>query len=275
MIAILSDDIIEAASKTLGDAVTGGEISDILAAIHVIDTSEDSTKWRRIRRTFIDRQRGDKCANKFGEFIERVASPARWSGRRERHTLFRERLNETLQLGGLRLLADGKLKAVSRAATLDESAERANRLRALLQQRGVHQSVLRFSERLVIRDGNYFHAVFEATKSVMDRLRAMSGSSADGNALIDETLECGKRPFPLIALNRYDTPSLQNDQKGIAHLARGLVHAFRNVTAHEPAVEWVISEADALDMMSVASLIQRRLDAATVTTQFQPKVASN
>jgi uncharacterized protein (TIGR02391 family) len=70
-----------------------------------------------------------------------------------------------------------------------------------------------------------------------------------------------------VALNRYDTPSLQNEQKGIAHLARGLVHAFRNVTAHVPQVVWHISEEDALDMMSVASLILRRLDGATVTSK--------
>src|SRR5665213_2083274 len=81
--------------------------------------------------------------------------------------------------------------------------------------------------------------------------------------------ECG-RGRSIVALNRYDTPSLQNEQKGIAHLARGLVHAFRNVTAHEPQVVRHISEEDALDMMSVASLILRRLDGATVTTAYQP-----
>jgi uncharacterized protein (TIGR02391 family) len=266
----MSDAVVEAVAKTLGDAATGGEIRKMLAAIYVINTSEDSTKWRIIERTFLDRQRADKCANKFGEFIERVAAPARWTGRRDEYARFRESLNETLLLAGLHVGADGKLQSVSAAKTLDESAERANRLRATLRQRGVHPDVLRCAERLVIRDGNYFHAVFEATKSVFDRLRTMSGATADGNVLIDQTLESGTRPFPIIALNRYDTASLRNEQKGIAHLARGLVHAFRNVTAHEPAVDLVISEADALDMMSTTSLIHRRLDAATVTTAFQP-----
>lgn len=105
---------------------------------------------------------------------------------------------------------------------------------------------------------------------MLDRLRVTSSSTADGNVLIDETLECGKRPFPIVALNQYNSPSLVNEQKGIAHLARGLVHAFRNVPAHEPQVEWRILEEDALDMMSTASMIHRRLDAAIVTTAFQP-----
>ncbi len=262
--------MIESAAKTLGDAVTGGEINDILVRLELTDLSGQSTKWRRIHGIFVERQRPDKCANAYGAFIEAVAAPARWSGRREEYARFRDDLNETLLLAGLRVGDDGKLKSVSAAKTLDQSAELANRLRAKLQQRDVHQEVLRFSQRLFIRDGNYFHAVFEATKSVFDRLRTLAGSTRDGNELIDETLERGSRPFPLIALNRYDTPSLQNEQKGITHLARGLVHAFRNVTGHEPEIKWVITEADALDMMSVASLIHRRLDSAVVTTAFQP-----
>jgi uncharacterized protein (TIGR02391 family) len=98
----------------------------------------------------------------------------------------------------------------------------------------------------------------------------MTSVTLDGNRLVDETLECGSRPFPILALNRYDSESLKNDQKGIAHLARGLFHAFRNVTAHEPAATWKIAEGDALDMMSTASLIHRRLDSAVVTTAYQP-----
>ncbi len=57
MIFVLDEAILEAASKTLGDAVTGSEINEIFAGIQVIDTSEDSTKWRRFRRTFLDHQR--------------------------------------------------------------------------------------------------------------------------------------------------------------------------------------------------------------------------
>jgi uncharacterized protein (TIGR02391 family) len=270
MISSLADAVLESASKTLGEAVTGTVLDEMFMAQHVLDVSEASTKWRRIYRTFLARQQQDKCANKFGAFIEGVASPGRWTGRRDEFARFRDELNEALLLGGLQLGPDGKLKAVTAAKTVDESAARANRLRAKLRDRGVHNDVLRFSERLLIRDDNYFHAVFEVTKSVMDRLRTMSGSAEDGNRLINDTLECGSRPFPIVALNRYDTPSLQNEQKGIAHLARGLVHAFRNVTAHEPQVVWHISEEDALDMMSIASLILRRLDGATVTTAYQP-----
>jgi uncharacterized protein (TIGR02391 family) len=270
MIPQFNDASLDALSRTLGEALVGSDMTRMFRACHVTDTSGESTKWKRIYHTFAGRQREDRCANALGAFIETALAPARWSGRRDEYAQVRDALNETLLLSGIELGADGKLRLVKAATNLDESSERANRLSAKLKQRSVHPSVLKFSQRLLIRDGNYFHAVFEATKGVMDRLRTLSGSCADGNALIDETLECGRRPFPIVALSRYDTPSLQNEQKGIAHMARGLVHAFRNVTAHEPQVEWNISEADALDMMSTASLIHRRLDAAVVTTAYQP-----
>ncbi len=170
---------------------------------------------------------------------------------------------------GLEVAPNGKLQRVRAAATLDESHERANRLGAVLQQRGVHQAVLASCARLVLRDDNYFHAAFEVTKGIADRLRSLANSSLDGSRLIDEILECGSRPFPLVALNRYDSDSLRNEQKGIAHLVRGLFHAFRNVTAHEPATSWRITEQDALDMISTAALIHRRLDDAIVTAADQ------
>lgn len=40
---------------------------------------------------------------------------------------------------------------------------------------------------------------------------------------------------------------------------------FRNVTAHAPRVSWVITEEDALDLLTIASLLHRRLDKAIRT----------
>jgi uncharacterized protein (TIGR02391 family) len=265
VIAPLDDSIVEAASKALGDAVTGSELNRFLGTLGLVDRSGESTKWRRICFVFIERQKLDRSANKFGEFIERVASPGRWVSRRSEFAFFRDDINGALLLAGLRLRADGKLDTADVAKTIDESAIRANRLRSLLEARGIHANVLRCTQQLVLHDNNYFHAVFEATKSVFERLRQLSGSHEDGNRLIGETLECSGHQYPMIALNNHNTPSLKNEQQGIAHLARGLAHAFRNVPAHEPQITWTIHEADALDMMSIASLIHRRLDGAART----------
>ena len=126
--------------------MTGTGETDLLRSLCIIDTSGASTKWRRIHHTFLDRQRQDKCANLFCAFAEAAAHPGRWTGRRDEYARFRENLNEALLLAGLRVGESGKMHTVAVATTLDESAERTNRLRAKLQQRNVHNEVLRFSK---------------------------------------------------------------------------------------------------------------------------------
>lgn len=272
MIETLPDGVLDSIARTIGDVLIGRNISNIFAACSITDTSGESTKWKRLYYTFQRLQKEDSCGNRVGAFIECAMHPSRWSSDevRFRYSHVREDLNRALVIVGLEVAPTGKLQRVRAASTLDEAHERANRLRAVLQQRGVHSAVLSACSKLILRDDNYFHAVFEVTKSVADRLRAKVGSKLDGKPLVDATVECGSRPFPLLALNRYDSESLRNEQKGIAHLIRGLFHAFRNVTAHEPAIAWQITELDALDMISTASLIHRRLDDAIDTTAFQP-----
>ena len=46
---------------------------------------------------------------------------------------------------------------------------------------------------------------------------------------------------------------------------KGMFGAFRNVTAHAPKVSWPVTEQDALDMLTIASFLHRRLDAAART----------
>jgi uncharacterized protein (TIGR02391 family) len=244
----------------------------MLRSCDIPDDSIERTKWKFLYHSFRTVQADDRCGNRVGAFVESAFDPARWTSdaHRDGYDRARENVNRALLTTGLEIGKDGKLRRAVPATTIDDAHERANRLRALLEKRGIHHLVVAACAKLILRDDNYFHAVFEVTKSVAVRLREMSGATSDGNGLIDETLECGSRPFPIVALNRYDTPTLKNEQKGVTHLARGLFHAFRNVTAHEPPVAWPICEQDALDMMSTASLIHRRLDLAVVTTQFQP-----
>jgi uncharacterized protein (TIGR02391 family) len=269
-----SDAILSSVAHSIGDAggpLIGRIIADILSAGGIPDTSIERTKWKVVYHAFKGIQSSDHCGNRVGAFLESALDPARWSADEHRvgYDRARENINRALLTTGLEIGKSGKLRGVAPATTVDEAHERANRLRALLEKRGVHHLVLTSCAKLVLRDDNYFHAVFEATKSVAERLRDMAGATSDGNVLVDETLECGSRQFPIVALNRYHTPSLKNEQKGITHLTRGLFHAFRNVAAHELAVSWPVSEQDALDMMSTASLIHRRLDSAVVTTQYQ------
>jgi uncharacterized protein (TIGR02391 family) len=161
---------------------------------------------------------------------------------------------------GIVLSESGVLLPVDRAGTLSEARRRAEELRADLVVRGVHPDVLKFCREELIAD-DYFHAVLEAVKSVGDKLRARTGLVDDGGALIDRAL--GGTP-PMLAINALQTESEQSEQRGFANLVKGTFGMFRNPTAHAPRVHWTMSKSDAEDLLSLVSLIHRRLDAASM-----------
>lgn len=54
----------------------------------------------------------------------------------------------------------------------------------------------------------------------------------------------------------------KNVQDGIKFLSAGLMRAIRNPTSHEPALDWPITEKDAVDILSFISFLFRQLDSA-------------
>ncbi|MDQ1079676.1 uncharacterized protein (TIGR02391 family) [Pseudoroseomonas cervicalis] len=106
---------------------------------------------------------------------------------------------------------------------------------------------------------DHFHAVLEAVKSVADKMRSRTGLTDDGSLLVDRAL--GGAP-PMLAINSLQTEDERSEQRGFANLVRGVVGMFRNPTAHAPRVHWPMTREDAEDLLSMASLIHRRLDQA-------------
>lgn len=70
---------------------------------------------------------------------------------------------------------------------------------------------------------------------------------------------------PHLALSALRNESEQSEQKGFINLLKGLFGMFRNTTAHAPKIAWEIGEQDALDILSMVSLVHRRLDSAIRT----------
>ncbi len=130
----------------------------------------------------------------------------------------------------------------------------------------MHADVLRFCRTELLQD-NYFHAVFEATKSVADKIRQLSRLGSDGAALVDEAFEIPTSGHPRVAFNTLTTETEVSEHRGLMNLMKGLFGTFRNTTAHAPKIHWNITEEDALDMLSLASLLHRRLDGAISTNQ--------
>jgi uncharacterized protein (TIGR02391 family) len=258
---------LEAIAGALGDTsdgLTGSEIAHLLATCSVVDVDPTLTKRRRLYNAFAQEQNQRKDRTRILGFIRHSMKPERFVQFPERFEPLRSHLNQALAFAGLAVDASGTLGAVEQARTLSEAQRRAQELRADLTTRGVHPDVLRFCREELLAD-NYFHAVLEAVKSVADKLRVRTGLTDDGAPLVDRALT---GDLPMLAINPLKTASEKSEQKGFANLLRGTFGMFRNTTAHEARINWPMTKDDAEDLLSLVSLIHRRLDAA----QMPPRV---
>lgn len=254
---------LEALCRELGETMTGSQMDRLLPAAKVPDTSQQSTKWKRLYESLGRQQNGDGTGQAVCRFIKVAMAPERFGNEPERYEGHREALNLTLSFVGLELREDGKLYRVTRTTTLTEAQKRANALKAKLRERNVHPDVLTFCRAELVQK-NYFHAVFEATKSVAEKIRTKTGLTSDGAQLVDDAFGI-KGGMPALAFNLLQSPTEESEHKGLAMLVKGTFGTFRNPTAHAPKISWPIGLEDALDLLTLVSMLHRRLDSAHVT----------
>lgn len=256
-----SESEMEAIAGALADTsegLTGSEIGHILSSLKMEDPNPEMTKWKRLYNAFVVRQNKSQNRRAILEFIRRSLRPGRYAKDATRFERLRANVNRALAFSGLAVDAAGTLHAISKVSTLTAAAKRAQDLREDLTTRGIHPDVLRFCRAELVAD-NYFHAVLEAAKSVADKLRSRSGLTEDGAGLVDSTLA---GDYPMLAINPLSTESQWSEQRGFANLVKGTFGMFRNTTAHEARILWAMNKADAEDLLSLVSLIHRRLDSA-------------
>lgn len=264
MIPPLQPSAVQALAVAMESALTHRELTEVFERRSVPGADESvGSKVNRLRAGFEALQARRGCANEVLAIVKEVMAPVRFAGNAQRFEDLRVSVNRVLAFAGVSLRDDGQLVSIPAAKTLSEAEQRADRLRAKLMVREVHSEVLRFCQAELVAD-NYFHAVFEATKSVADKIRNLTGLATDGGELVDQAFAASSG-LPLLAINRYSTETERSEHKGFANLLRGMFGTFRNVTAHAPKVRWPIDEADALDLLSLASYVHRRLERATVT----------
>lgn len=245
----------EAIARELGELVTGTQLDQFFAANGISDISGQSTKWRRIHLSLLARQRMDRCGNNVAAFIMEVMTPARHINDQSRFEMARSAMNKVFAFNGLYLGEDGKFRLVSVANTISEAKQRAESMATRLRGREIHPEILRYCSEELMQE-NYFHAVFEAAKSLAQRLRDLTGLPLDGAALIDK---CFAESQPLIWINGLRTETERSEHKGFALLLKGAFAAVRNPTAHEPKILWQ-GEDDAADYFTLLSMLHRKLD---------------
>ena len=251
---------IEALSRLLGECASGTDITRVLEDRGLVDGSGESTKWRRLYSVFLETQRHDLSANRVLDFIQSFLTPARFVGRSDEFEARRQALNTILAFSGLEYGPDGRFRRQEAVRSLDQAERRVRTIRAKFQGRRLHPEVLKYCRAELLQD-NYFHAVFEATKGLAQRIRDLSGVDGDGAALVDRVFSVER---PVLAMNTLRTETERTEHKGFATLIKGCFLAVRNPLAHEPKILWD-GEDDAADYLSLISLLHRRLDSCVPT----------
>jgi uncharacterized protein (TIGR02391 family) len=250
---------LTAVAKALGDTedgLTGTEIGYLLAQCRVPDVEPTATKWRRLFNAFVAYQNKRQFGNHVIKFINMAMNPVQFTNNPAKFRRWRERLNVILVFSGMAVGENGQVSWVKPASSLDEAMARADRLRYLLESRAVHPDVLRYC-RAELLDKNYFHAVFEATKSIAAKIRLLTGHPGDGAPLVQAALG---GQTPQLAINDLKTDSDRSEQAGFLNLLIGVFGTVRNPLAHNPRAEWAMNEQDALDILTLISLIHRKID---------------
>lgn len=249
-------------AKVLGNTragLTGSEIEYLLRDCRIPDVNPEMTKWKRLFNAFVEFQNKRQLGNGVLMFINRAMNPALYTSLPGVFAERRDQLNTVLAFSGMTVGEDGKVRRAPRAKSLQDAMERASRLRSALTTRKVHADVLKFCKAELLQE-NYFHAVFEAMKSIAAKIRTLSGLTTDGADLVQQAFSFGKSGTPLLAINPLKTETDKGEQRGFANLLVGLFGTIRNPLAHNPKIEWNMSEQDALDILTMASLVHRKLD---------------
>ena len=259
-----SESDLQAIAHALDSAGTHAELGGLFRDAGLTESGEITglSKWKRIFNVLAEAQNRTQTGNFAMKFIGTALAPRRYVNRQAEHETLLESVNRLLAFQGYQLHADGRFRTIAAAVTIDEARARASRLRAELERRAVHSDVLDFCRPELMQE-NYFHAVLEATKSLSEKIRQKSGLLGDAGDLANRAFSLGKSGIPVLAFNTLQTETERSEQSGLMNLCVGMFGTFRNTTAHGAKLTWAVTEQDALDLLTLVSLLHRRVDAAT------------
>lgn len=259
--------LVQAVCDVLGQTehpgLVGTEIDKLLSSLGAGPRDKNVNKRTGLLEALYQAQQAD--GRIFIYFITRAMAPQRYVRDPQRFENLRQQLNEVLIFNELEINGEGRVApASSRATTLSEGAKLTGRLHTELRHRAAHELLFTYcSEELV--NQSLFHALTEASKSIPNRVRELSGQSGDGWILYNAAFghRDGKNPTePSLFINAYGTESDKIEHEGFRSLLVGVHGHYRNPRAHSNRINNEEDLNDFFDAMSLFSYIHKRLDGA-------------
>ena len=205
------------------------------------------------------------------QLIKTLNQPVVYSGNLDGFREFCSAINRILRFYGVEYRDDGEFHNIDPTRTLSEADRRAKALENKMKSRRIHYEVNKYCKAEYMEE-NYFHAVVEAYKGLAERIREKTGYTSDGFELMRKSFE---RPspkqggYPKLAFNTLATDTEKNEHDGFLDFLYGCTRFFRNPMSHTPKVKWHRDVDDAVDCLTLISLLHSILDGCNTTTPTQ------
>lgn len=259
---------IETISRIIGDIMTGSTISRMFENLNLPDNSNESTKWKRLNFIMWKSQIDFKCGNKVVEIIEYVFHPtSSWFISVIDYNEYMNEINKCISFYGLELKNDGKVHKITNVTTKSEANERYDLLRSKLIERNTHPMILKFCTQDIVSE-DYFSIIFEASKSIYERIREMTGINLDSNNLI---YSCFDLKYPIIICNTLKTETEKNIYNGLKNILLSIGQIGRNPRAHTPKIYSYDNLDNCLDILNLISFAHRMLDQCSINNDALSK----
>jgi uncharacterized protein (TIGR02391 family) len=259
---------VDSISQLLADQyLTGSKISRMLQYLQLSDPFPKNTKWKRISYAITEVASRTQSVSPLFKVIEYVANLSDFVRDPESWDRLLENVNSVLLVKGFQLQEDGKIHQAEAASTYSELQKRIESLTNEITRLELHKEVTRFCTKELIQK-DYFHAVFEATKGLFDRIRTISELSYDGDTLIRNAFDL-KRPIILIQGNMLTTQDEKNQYYGLVNSIKTCLYLYRNHQAHVPRLFDEISLKDSLRGLMILSLAHELLDKCVNIREFK------
>ncbi len=248
---------IETISLILGNILTGSKITSMLNHLGLEDTFQKDTKWKRLSHSMIASQSRFNCGNKIVEIIEYIFHPSSsWFIDLNHYNEEMSKINKCISLYGLELKSDGKIHLTKSTKSKREADEKYDLLKSKLHERNIHSEIIKFCTQDIVSE-DYFSIIFEASKSIYDRIRKMTGINLDGNKLI---YNCFDLKYPIIVFNSLRDETEINLYNGLKNVLLSIGQIGRNPRAHTPKIYSYENLDNCLDILNLISFAHKMLD---------------
>lgn len=264
MTKTIDDVAIENISKVLGDFITGTKITVMFQRLGLINLDDNrdhiSTKWRRINESVTIACRRLRSSKPLFQVIEYIAQPQFFVDHLENWNNLKNQVNGCLLFYGFKLTDNGQVVETAPVSSVTEAQKRLKGFDTRLRELDIHPLVYKFCREELLSE-NYFHAIFEASKGVLNRIRDLSGLKLDGNQLVLTAFNL-KNPILLLKSNYLSNQEEKDEYFAASALLKTVVYMYRNPEAHTLKLYDPRNINDAITAFVLMSKAHQILDSA-------------